>query len=417
MRLRLTTGLAALMTLGALAHPPSREASAGQVLSAQGRVPMPGPDTPRTITAGGRQVRVVLVAGGLVNPWSIAFLPGDEGILATEAAGRLRLIRNGALVPEPVWDVPPPGGRDVLHSVVLHPDFAQNRSVYLSYVKPDAKRFTVAVMRGRLDGGRLIGVREIFVADAWETAANALDGRMIFGPDRTLYLTVGDRDRLYNTDDNSIRIRAQNLGDHVGKVLRLTDEGGVPKNNPFVARAGARPEIFTYGHRNGLGLAFHPETGELWLADVGPLGGDRLDILRPGRNYGWPLVSMGRNYTGNLVSEQPWWRPDIEMPRMFWVPVISPSSIVFYTGDRFPEWKGNLFVGALSGQQLQRVIFRGPGRGGGGQAEQRQPMLTELGMRVRDVQQGPDGYLYVATEVQYGSGKPDGALLRIEPAS
>jgi glucose/arabinose dehydrogenase len=302
----------------------------------------------------------------------------------------------------------------VLHGVVIHPDFAQNRFVYVSYVKRKGDLLTVAVSRGRLDGARMTDMREIFVADAWETAANALNGRMIFGRDRTLYLTIGDRDRLVLSDDNSIRMRAQSLQDHVGKVLRLTDEGGVPKDNPFVGRADARAEIFTYGHRNPIGLAWHPDTGELWLSDIGPLGGDRLDILHAGRNYGWPLVSMGRNYTGKLVSEQPWWRPGIEMPRMFWVPVISPSSLAFYTGDKFPDWRGNIFVGALTGQQLQRVAIRIGG--GGGQAEQRQPMLTDLGMRIRDVEQGPDGFLYVATEMQYGSGKPDGAVLRLEPA-
>jgi glucose/arabinose dehydrogenase len=379
------------------------------------RASMPAPDAPATLTAAGREVRVALAAGGLVNPWDIAFLPGDEGMLVTESAGRLRLVRNGTVAPAALWEVPPPGGRDVLHGVVVHPDFARNRLVYVSYAKRKGDMITVAVSRGRLEGGRLAGVQEIFVADAWETAANALNGRMIFGPDRTLYLTIGDRDRLVLSDDNSVRMRAQSLADHVGKVLRLTDAGGVPDDNPFVGRAGARPEIFTYGHRNPIGLAWHPDTGELWLTDIGPMGGDRLDILRAGRNYGWPLVSMGRNYTGNLVSDQPWWRPDVEMPRMFWVPVISPSSLAFYTGEAFPEWRGNIFVGALTGQHLQRVVIR-TGRGGG-QAEQRQPMLTELRARVRDVEQGPDGLLYIATEMQYGSGKPDGAVLRLEPAS
>jgi glucose/arabinose dehydrogenase len=384
---------------------------------AQTRVPLPTAGTPLTTTAAGRQVRVALVAGGVTNPWNIAFLPGDEGLLVTESGGRLRLVKDGVLAAEPLWVVPPPGGRDVLHGLVLHPDFAQNRLVYVSYVKRKDDMLSVAVARGRLDAGRLADVKDIFVADAWETAANALNGRMIFGPDRTLYLTIGDRDRLVLSDDNSIRMRAQNLADHVGKILRLTDEGGVPTDNPFVGKTGARPEIFTYGHRNPIGMAFHPETSELWISDIGPMGGDRLDILRAGRNYGWPLVSMGRNYTGSLVSDQPWWRPDIEMPRLFWVPSISPASIAFYTGDKIPEWRGNLFVGALSGQQLQRVVIRGGARGGGGQAEQRQPMLTALGLRFRDVRQGPDGYLYMATEVQYGSGKPDGAILRIEPAS
>jgi glucose/arabinose dehydrogenase len=202
------------------------------------------------------------------------------------------------------------------------------------------------------------------------------------------------------------------LSDHVGTTLRLTDDGGVPQDNPFVGRADARPEIFTYGNRNGYGLAFHPETGDLWQLEIGPLGGDEINILVPGGNYGWPLVSMGRNYSGTLVSDQPWYRPGMEMPRMFWVPVISPSAMTFYTGDRFPEWNGNLFVSALSGQQVQRIAFDQPG-----QAEQREPMLTELGVRFRDVLQGPDGYLYVATEVRYGSGNPDGTILRIEPAA
>jgi glucose/arabinose dehydrogenase len=297
----------------------------------------------------------------------------------------------------------------------VHPDFAQNQWVYVSYVKRKDMMLTVAVARGRFDGTRLTDVSDIFVADAWETAANALNGRLIFGPDRTLYVTIGDRDRLVLSDDNSIRMRSQRLSDHVGKILRLTDSGGVPKDNPFVGRADARPEIFTYGHRNPIGLAFHPETGELWVSDIGPMGGDRLDILLPGRNYGWPLVSLGRNYTGSLVSDQPWWRPGIEMPRMHWSPVISPAAIAFYTGDKLPEWRGNLFVGALTAQQMQRVVIRGAGRGAGGQAEQRQTMLAELGMRFRDVEQGPDGYLYAATEAAYGSGKPDGAVLRIEP--
>lgn len=380
------------------------------------RASMPTPEAPVTLTAAGRQIRIALAAGGLVNPWDIAFLPDGDGMLVTESAGRLRLVKNGVLAPDPLWEVPLPRGRDVLHGVVVHPEFAKNRLVYWSYVKRKDNLLTVAVMRGRLEDRRLTNVQEIFVADAWETAANALNGRMIFGPDRTLYLTIGDRDRLVLTDDNSIRMRAQSLQDHVGKVLRLTDEGGVPADNPFVGRADARPEIFTYGHRNPIGLAWHPETGELWAADIGPMGGDRLDILRPGRNYGWPLVSMGRNYTGSLVSDQPWWRPGIEMPRMFWVPSISPSSLVFYTGDKFPEWRGHLFVGALTARHLQRVVIRGPGRGNGGQAEQRQPMLAELDMRIRDVEQGPDGFLYVATEAQYGNGRPDGAVLRIEPA-
>jgi glucose/arabinose dehydrogenase len=374
---------------------------------------LPERDQPLLLEAAGQQIRVVLVADGLVGPWDIEFVPGGESMLVTESAGRLRIIRDGALDPATLWEVPEPRGRDVLHGVVVHPDFEQNGFVYVSYTKADGEKLTLAVSRGRLEGSELNDVREIFVADAWETASNATAGRMIYGPDGMLYVTVGDRDRLCcgPKDDNSIRILSQDLSNHVGKTLRLTDGGSVPDDNPFVGQAGAKPEIFTYGNRNTYGLAFHPETGELWTVDIGPLGGDEINILRPGRNYGWPLVSMGHNYSGTLVSDQPWYRPGMEMPRMFWVPVISPSSITFYTGDAFPEWKNNAFVTALSGQQVQRIAFDQPG-----QAERRDPMLTELGLRFRDVQQGPDGYLYVATEVRYASGNPDGTILRIEPA-
>jgi aldose sugar dehydrogenase len=403
MSIRVTITTATIMALALVVQPQAQ------------RTAMPTPGSPVTLTGAGKPIRVALAAGGLVNPWDITFLPGSGDMLVTESAGRLRLVRNGTLVSQALWEVPPPGGRDVLHGVVVHPDFAQNRFVYVSYAKKNGDKITAAVSRGRLENDRLVEVKEIFVADAWETAANAVNGRMIFGPDRTLYLTIGDRDSKVLSDDNSIRIQAQNLTNHIGKVLRLTDDGGVPKDNPFVGRADAKPEIFTYGNRNPIGLAWHPDTGELWVSDIGPLGGDRLDILRAGRNYGWPLVSMGRNYTGSLVSDQPWWRPGIEMPRMVWVPSISPSSLTFYTGDKFPEWRGNVFVGALTAQHLQRVVIRSGG--GGGQAEQRQPMLTELGARVRDVEQGPDGFLYVATEVAYGNGKPDGAVLRIEPSN
>jgi glucose/arabinose dehydrogenase len=206
-------------------------------------------------------------------------------------------------------------------------------------------------------------------------------------------------------------MKAQDLSNHVGKTLRLRDDGSVPPDNPFVDRPGAKPEIFTYGHRNGYGLAFHPETGALWQAEIGPLGGDEINILIPGRNYGWPLVSLGRNYTGTLVSEEPWSRAGMENPRIFWVPSISPSSIMFYTGDRFPLWKGSLFVGALNGKQLQRISFNQPV-----QAERRESLLTQLNVRIRDVQQGPDGFVYVATETRSAGVDPDGTILRIEPA-
>ena len=373
---------------------------------------LPGRDDPLILPAGRDQIRVALVADGLIGPWDLAFLPGGMDMLVTESPGTLRVIRDGDLLAEPVWEAPSPEGNDVLHGLVLHPDFSSNGFVYASYTKEGERGLTVAVSRGRLRGNRLVDVEEIFVADAWTEARNATAGRMLFGPDNTLYLTIGDRDNRCcgPVDDNSIRILSQYLGNHVGKTLRLTDDGGVPADNPFVGVPGVKPEIFTYGNRNGYGLAFHPETGELWELEIGPMGGDEINILVPGGNYGWPLVSTGRNYSGTLVSEQPWYRPGMINPRMFWVPQISPSGLMFYTGEQFPAWRNNIFIGALSGQLIQRIALGQPG-----QAEQRQSLLTELGLRFRDIEQGPDGTLYVTTEVRYGSGNPDGAILRIEP--
>jgi glucose/arabinose dehydrogenase len=361
----------------------------------------------------GGKIRVVTVATGLFHPWSLAF-PDARTILVTERNGRLRMIRDGVFLPEPVWISPTPSEQrsDALHFLVLHPNFAQNQLVYVSYPKKGERGITLAVARGRLSGTKLTDLQEIFVADAWETSGN-LAGRVYFGKDGLLYVTVGDRDRLCctGTEDNSLRMKAQSLNNHVGKTLRLRDDGSVPPDNPFVGRADAKPEIFTYGHRNGYGLAINPETGELWQAEIGPMGGDEVNILLPGHNYGWPLVSTGRNYTGTLVSDQPWARPGMDNPRIHWVPSISPSSIIFYTGDKFPKWKNNLFVGSLTQQQLVRIAFNQPS-----QAERREGLLVPLHERIRDVQQGPDGYIYVATERASGGNNVDGTVLRIEPA-
>ena len=365
----------------------------------------------------GGKIRIVTLATGLFHPWSLALLP-DGAVLVAERDGRLRVIRNGVMAPEPVWTSPTPrgqgpGNNDALHGLAVHPQFAQNRLVYVSYPKHGPKGNTLAISRGRLQGDRLTELAEIFVADAWETSGN-LAGHMMFGPDNTLYVMVGDRDRLCCTgvEDNSLRMKAQALDTHVGKTLRLKDDGGVPADNPFVGKAGAKPEIFTYGHRNGYGLAFHPQTGELWQAEIGPMGGDEVNVLVAGHNYGWPLVSTGRNYTGTLVSDQPWARPGMDNPRIHWVPSISPSSIMFYTGDKFPNWKNSLFVGALTTRVLLRIAFNQPS-----QAERREPLLASLNLRVRDIQQGPDGYIYIATEAALRGDAADGTVLRIEPAN
>jgi glucose/arabinose dehydrogenase len=405
-RLSASSVLIGLLSIGLI--------SAASAQPGGGGVMLPDRDKPLEMRAGRVPFRVVLVADGLVGPWDIEFLP-DGAMLVNEMNGRMRIIRDGVLKPEPVWESPSPDSNDVLHGLAVHPDFQQNRWVYASYTKAnpdDPGLLTLALSRGRLVDDKLVDVEEIFVADAWEPAPMATAGRMLFDPDGTLYLTVGDRDSLccQPVDDNHIRMRSQSLADHVGKTLRLTDDGGVPPDNPFVGDPDARDEIFTYGNRNGYGLDFNPETGELWQLEIGPMGGDEINILVPGGNYGWPLVSMGRNYSGTLVSDQPWYRDGMINPRVFWVPAISPSSIQFYTGDAFPQWQGSLFVTALSGQHVERLSFGQPG-----QAESREEMLGELGVRFRDVEQGPDGFVYLATEVRYGSGRPDGTVIRLEP--
>jgi aldose sugar dehydrogenase len=364
------------------------------------------------------RINVVTVAHGLVRPWHLTFLPGGSDYLVTELPGDLRIVRDGKLDSKPIpgWPTDTLRARS-MNSVVLHRDFTRNRLLFISYVKQrDGGDTTIALARARFDGAKLEQVEDVFVADAWGTGATA--GRAEVGPDGMIYLTVGDRDAGNLTDDASYRMLAQNLGSHVGKVLRLRDDGTAPVDNPFVGRADAKPEIYTYGHRNAQGLAWHPETGELWATEIGPMGGDELNRLVPGHNYGWPLVSLGKIYTGNLASEQSWFRPGMDMPAMFWVPAISPSSLMIYSGDQFPPWHGHFFIGALSGQQLLRVAFDQPPP----QPERRESLLTELDVRVRDVRQGPDGSLYLAVErdLQSGPGSarltPNGSILRIEPA-
>jgi glucose/arabinose dehydrogenase len=391
----------------------------------------PGPCSPNGQRHGGCpqgslvRIRVVPVATGLVHPWHIAFLPEGLTILVSESPGRLRMIRNGTLHPQPISGWPPENLQARgLNSVLVHPQFAQNHYVYLSYPKArepgTGTPTTLALARGRLEGTTLTDVRDIFVADSWQVGG-ALAGRAAFGPDGMIYLAAGDRDNRVLTDDGSARMSAQDLNSHVGKVLRLRDDGGVPADNPFVDRPGVKPEIYTYGHRNVYGFAWHPDTGALWACEIGPMGGDELNVLVPGRNYGWPLVSLGKIYTGKLSNDQSWYRPGMEMPVLYWMPAISPSSLIIYTGDRFPLWKGHFFIGALSGQQLQRVAFNQPPP----QSERRESLLTQLDLRIRDVRQGPDGLIYIATEQPGettaqvpigGTDNPTGSILRIEPA-
>jgi glucose/arabinose dehydrogenase len=347
-------------------------------------------------------IRVVEVAGGLANPWSMAWLPNGD-LLVTERAGRLRIVRDGQLDPTPIPGVPQVrttvlGG---LLDVLLHPEFADNGLVYLSYSKGgDNNLSTTAIARGTFDGAKLDGVRDIFVAENWSTSATNFGGRMVFGRDGMLYVAVGERQE---------QERAQDTSQHGGKVLRLRDDGSAPPDNPFVGQAGYRPEIYSLGHRSPQGLAVHPATGALWENEHGPLGGDEVNIVLPGRNYGWPLVTFGKDYDGTLVSESTV-QEGLEPPFMYWVPSIAISGLSFYTGDRFVAWQGNAFVGSMmegrtrATGHVQRITFNESG-----QPIQREPILAQLRQRIRDVRPGPDGLIYVLTD------ENPGVLLRIEP--
>jgi glucose/arabinose dehydrogenase len=353
-------------------------------------------------TAEQHKLRVVVVTKGLANPWSLAFLPGGE-MLVTERAGRLRIIRNGVLDPQPVAGVPQSkmqrlGG---LMDVVLHPRFADNHFVYLTYSKPGEKDLiATALGRGTWNGSALTNFQELFVVEPWWDGQGGAASRIAFGRDGMLYMTTGAS--VANMKD------AQDPSHHKGKVLRLRDDGTVPPDNPFVGRAGYKPEIYSLGHRNQLGLAIHPQTGAVWSNENGPNGGDEINVILPGRNYGWPDVSLGRSYEGPWQGK--FGKDGIEPPIVYWMPSIAVSGMAFYTGDRFPAWRGNVFVGALRFGEipqtghLQRVVFNERG-----EETRREMLLTELRQRIRDVREGPDGLLYLLTD------ENPGALLRLEP--
>jgi glucose/arabinose dehydrogenase len=385
----------------------------------------PGPCSPNGQSQGNCdpgeliRVRLVPVAEGLTNPRHVAFLPDSVDLLVAELPGRLSLTRDGSLESEPIAGWPVPALEvGALHSVLVHPQFEQNQFVYLYYVKGrDDGMTTMALARGRLDGTTLAEVEDIFVADGW-VMGGPIAGRAEFGPDGMIYLTFNDHDRYFSIPDTTVRQLAQDPGSDVGKVMRVRDDGSAPPDNPFVGQPDANPEVYTIGHRNVTGLAWHPETGELWSSEVGPMGGDELNVLRAGQNYGWPHVSLGKLYVDEYVSDQQWYRPGMEMPVMYWTPSISPSSVAIYTGDAFPAWRGHLFIGALNGQMLQRVAFDQPEP----QAERRESLFMELGRRFRHVVQGPDDLLYLATEQRtLGGDDPTvnertGIIYRLEPA-
>jgi len=340
-------------------------------------------------------LRLVTLSHGLVQPWSLAFLP-DGRMLITERPGRLRVFANGRLEPTPLAGVPrvaatSQGG---LLDVCLHPAFAQNRVLYLSYSAEGAGGNATTVARAELGEGGLQGLTVIFEAVPRAPGGLHFGSRIAFDRAGLMYVSAGER---------YTKPRAQNLGDLGGKVARLKDDGSVPADNPFVGRTGARPEIFSYGHRNPQGLAMHPVTGRIWEVEHGPRGGDELNILKPGANYGWPLATHGIDYDGSIISPNKS-LPGMEDPLRVWTPSISPCGLCFYTGDKFPAWKGSLFTGGLSAYALFRLELDGERVIG----EER--LIEGRLPYIRDVRQGPDGLLYLVTH------SDDGGLFRLDPA-
>ena len=360
------------------------------------------------------EVRVSVVARGLDHPWSLAFLPKGD-MLVTERKGALRLIRDGVLVDEPIAGVPDDvlaRGLAGMMEVALHPYFADNGYVYLTYTRQiSGREGTVALVRGRLDGTSLVDVEDVFVAEPWGGSVAA--ARLAFVPgEDIMFMTMGGAFGADLVDGTQSFFGhadlAQDANSHAGKLLRMRLDGSVPDDNPFVGKEGHKPEVYSMGHRNQMGLALHPETGVPWTTEHAPQGGDELNAIGAGKNYGWPVVSYGRHYNGVRISER-FWAEGMEEPAIFWLPSIAPSGLAFYTGDAFPEWKGNLFAGALmtgrmpSTGHVERLIFSPKGEELG-----REWLLTDLRKRIRDVRQGPDDLLYVITE------ENNAAVLKLE---
>jgi glucose/arabinose dehydrogenase len=361
-------------------------------------------------TAEQHKIRVVVVARGLAHPFSLAFLPNGDA-LVTERGARLRIVRGATgaqarLEPEPLAGVPaqPAFRGGGLQEIALHPKFATNQFVYFTYNKagavgqnPNQRQSAVTLARGRFDGKTLTGVEDLFTGD-WSNGASG--SRLAFGRDGLIYMTTGA----------PFGDQAQKMDTVYGKVLRLREDGSVPGDNPFTGKSGLRPEVFSLGHRDQLGLTVHEATGAVIAAEHGPNGGDEVNVILPGRNYGWPTFTFGRSYEGPRIGDNPL-GPGIEAPLVIWIPSIAPTGLTFYTGDRYPAWKGNLFVGSARRGEvprtggLERVVVNDKL-----EELRRETLLTELHQRIRDVRQGPDGLLYVITD------EDDGALLRIEPA-
>lgn len=341
--------------------------------------------------------KVVKITDGLQNPWAMAFLP-DGDILVTERPGRLRLVKKGVLQPTPIAGLPKiiARGQGGLLDIVLHPDFNTNQWLYFSYVAGRRNVMGTEVARARFDGQRLHDVQRIFRLLPKTSTTQHFGGRLLFDNDGFLYLTLGDRGN---------RPRSQNNNDHAGSIIRLHDDGRIPDDNPFLKLTHHQPQIFSYGHRNPQGMALNPATHEVWIHEHGPQGGDEINIIAKGLNYGWPVITYGANYvTGTAIGEGTH-KNGMVQPLYYWVPSIAPSGMTFYAGEKFPQWRGDLFIGSLKFQLLVRLRLEN------GQVVKEERYLKGKLGRIRDVRTGPDGYLYLLTDASNGS------LIRLESGS
>ncbi|MGH8129760.1 MAG: PQQ-dependent sugar dehydrogenase [Steroidobacteraceae bacterium] len=352
---------------------------------------------PKQVSPSGEtKLAITTVASGLEHPWSLAFLP-DGRILVSERPGRLRYVAKDGALSKPIAGVPAvyAEGQGGLLDVILDPGFAKNSTIYLCYAEPgEGEKNGTAVARARLDGQRLADIKVIFQQQPKFASRHHFGCRLVFARDGNLFVTLGER--------NSQRDKAQDIGTHIGKIIRITQEGQVPAGNPFVNRQGALPEIWSYGHRNIQGATLHPETGQLWAHEHGPRGGDEINLPQAGRNYGWPVITYGREYSGPAIGEGTK-KEGMEQPAHYWVPSIAPSGMAFHSGKGYPAWKGQLFVGALAARQLVRLEVDSSGKV---RSEQR----IAIDGRVREVREGPDGALYLLTDEDAGQ------LLRVTPA-
>jgi glucose/arabinose dehydrogenase len=341
------------------------------------------------IAAPGREYRIEKIADGLEFPWCIAFLP-DGRMLVTERAGRLRVIEDGKLKPEPIGGLPPVyvGGQAGLFDVLPDPDFARNRTLFLSFAHGSRRANHVRIVRARLDDGQLVDVKPIFTAQPAKSGDAHYGARMAFLADGTLVMGTGD--------GFNYREKAQQLDNHLGKIVRIARDGSVPKDNPFVGDDHAAPEIYSLGHRNVQGLVFDAESGKLYAHEHGPKGGDEVNVIVAGRNYGWPAITYGVDYSGAIISPYTE-KPGLEQPLLYWVPSIAPAGMTLYRGAMFPEWRGDLLVSALAGQKVQRVDLDGSGRVGA-----QHVLFGELGARLRDIRTGPEGAVYLLTDAAHG---------------